>query len=199
MICRQWCSPQQGEKEKKKLQEKPSFLSRFVKDLLFLTRTWLFIWFSCERVRDWIYNNFSLLELCNIWHPSCWNSLPLWIPDMSQWNTFCKDWFSHVFILHVCAFTLTIILLRGLGCSSDSWAKCHRLDADFLRSELARGPEAGKGWTSWARQWDFAAKAGMTEFSSVTRKHVLIFGWGMRQDSTRLCYYINVTLSIAAV
>lgn len=74
-----------------------------------------------------------------IWHPSCWNPLPLLILDMSQWNTFCKDRFSHVFILYIGAFTLTIVLLRGSGSSSDPWAKCHCLDANFLRSQLAQG------------------------------------------------------------
>lgn len=83
------------------------------------------------------------------------------------------------FYIYICAFPLTIILLRSLGSSSSSFAKCHCLDGNFLRSELAQGPEAGAFQPSHCEDKAAPPVQGngicSQELFSVTRKHILIF------------------------
>lgn len=141
MICDQWCSQQGAKGKKHQTSEKTPPISL---GLCRICSTSLGNYYPYN-FAVWVCKGLDIQQLLSagavqgIWHPSCWNLLL--IPDISQWNTFCKDRFSLVFYIYLYASTLTIILLRGLGSSSDSWAKSHCLDANFLRSELAQAPE----------------------------------------------------------
>lgn len=130
--------------------------------------------------------------------PSSINSRYVTVKYLLQGQIFSR------FHIYICAFTLTIILLRGLGSSSDSWAKCHCLDANFLRSELAQGPEAGAFQPSHCEDkagppvkgnGNLQPRLGWQNCSLLLENTFLFLFevWG------RLCCYINVILSIAAI
>lgn len=142
--------------KKPKQQKKLSYLFGFVKNLLYLNGN------------DFPYN-FSVLWVCKGLDIQHLASLLLKSSSVRSGYATVKHLlqgqiFSH-FYIYICA--LTIILLRGLGSSSDSWAKCHCLDANFLRSELAQAPEPSslptvrtrlhllcKARGIWSQGWD---------------------------------------------
>lgn len=137
----------------------------------------------CKCVRYWIYNSFSLCQSSERWSASLLlkSSSSIKSGYVSQRNTFCEDRFSHLFFIpYVCASTLTIILLRGLLSSSNSWASCHCSHAD-----LGPNPPAstlrGQGWTL-CKSTGLAATTETTELYSVTRKYILIFVLGRYID-----------------